>query len=180
MEPLTRRKEKETATFRPPPAGVHKLVQVPETMRYHEAVNRWRLPGQRLIARTFPFGLVWAGMRSALCGGSATPKWRVACAHSPPPMVPPGLDSYTGGLSAAVFQRLAFSPGNPLGSHPGGPVGNCDSISEPYPTASVARVDSFWKPENPLGGFFWPEKPLSEATIWPDRQNTLIPRHKMD
>ena len=31
-------------------------------------------------------------------------------------MVPPGRCPYTGGLSAQVFQRLAFSPGNLEGS----------------------------------------------------------------
>ena len=32
-------------------------------------------------------------------------------------MVPPGRDPYTGGLSTQVSQRLAFSPGNPVGIH---------------------------------------------------------------
>ena len=64
-------------------------------------------------------------------------------------MVPPGRDPYTGGLSAQVFQRLAFSPGNPAGSHPVDHAENSDSISAAYATTPLAKVDSAENPGNP-------------------------------
>lgn len=72
--------------------------------------------------------------------------------HTPPAWFLPGAIRIRGGLSATVFQRLAFSPGNPAGSHPGGPAGNSDSISEAYGISPLAEVDSDGKPGNPPSG----------------------------
>lgn len=98
----------------------------------------------------------------------------------PPPTVPPEPDPYTGGLSAAVFQRLAFLPGNPPGSHHRPRARNLDSSSNTYGAACARRVDSGGNPAKPPSGSHWPPKPPLGATRVALRTKALIPRAKMN
>ena len=98
---------------------------------------------------------------------------------SPPAMVPPGRNPYTGGLSAPFRQRLDSSPENPPGSHRSGLAGNSDSISKPYASTQLALVESTGKPGNPPYGIHRPPPPRQEATCAQVNQNALIPGTKM-
>jgi len=71
--------------------------------------------------------------------------------------------SVYGGLSAPVFQRLTFSPGNPPRRQPSGVIEVSTIITATYSLTSPIHVDSSRNPGNPPSGSQWPALPVSGA-----------------
>ena len=122
---------------------------------------------------TQPERLCGVGLGSGSSGPGASPL-------SPLPWFLPGSIRIRGGLSAAVFQRLAFSPGKPPGSHHRPRAINLDSSSNTYRAAPARRVDSGGSPAKPPGRSHWPPKPLLGAARAALLTKALIPSEKMD